>query len=143
MERPESMAISEDQLRAACKAARDAAQNAYAPYSKFRVGTAVVGDSGRIFAGSNVENVSYPATVCAERIALGAAVTAGEKGFQLLVLTALSENIAIRAENVTPCGVCLQWLSELAPNCPIYVCDRDVWYTLRDLLRVPFTADSD
>jgi cytidine deaminase len=83
-------------------AADDAAQSAYAPYSKFLVGAVARARDGRLFPGVNVENAAYPLGICAERCCIGAAATAGLKPGDL-------EEIAITA---SPCGGCRQWLAE-------------------------------
>jgi cytidine deaminase len=83
-------------------AADDAAQSAYAPYSKFLVGAVARARDGRLFTGVNVENAAYPLGICAERCCIGAAATAGLKPGDL-------EEIAITA---SPCGGCRQWLHE-------------------------------
>jgi cytidine deaminase len=83
-------------------AADDAAQSAYAPYSKFLVGAVAHARDGRLFTGVNVENAAYPLGICAERCCIGAAATAGLKPGDL-------EEIAITA---SPCGGCRQWLAE-------------------------------
>jgi cytidine deaminase len=83
-------------------AADDAAQSAYAPYSKFLVGAVARARDGRLFTGVNVENAAYPLGTCAERCCIGAAATAGLKPGDL-------EEIAITA---SPCGGCRQWLAE-------------------------------
>jgi cytidine deaminase len=83
-------------------AADDAAQSAYAPYSKFLVGAVARARDGRLFTGVNVENAAYPLGICAERCCIGAAATAGLKPGDL-------EEIAITA---SPCGGCRQWLAE-------------------------------
>jgi len=87
-----------------------AAERAYAPYSRFRVGAAVRARDGRVFCGVNVENAAYPLGVCAERSALAAAVTAGLRPGDL-------ESIAISA---SPCGGCRQWLVEMRLERVIY-----------------------
>jgi cytidine deaminase len=84
------------------RAADEAAQNAYAPYSGFLVGAAVRARDGRVFTGTNVENAAYPLGICAERSGIAAAVNAGLKPGDL-------EEIAITA---SPCGGCRQWLAE-------------------------------
>jgi cytidine deaminase len=91
-------------------AAREAARNAYAPYSHFQVGAAVLTADGTVFIGSNVENASYPLTVCAERVAVGTAVAAGHRE---IVAVAVS---APQVPSVTPCGGCRQVLNEFKPK---------------------------
>lgn len=93
--------------------AQRAMRNSYSPYSKFKVGAALVTRDDRIFAGTNVENLSYSLTICAERSALMAAVTAGVTDFKLLALVSESDN------NILPCGACLQVLAEFCDDLKI------------------------
>jgi len=90
--------------------AMEVAGRAYAPYSRFHVGAVLVGKDGRIFSGCNVENISYGLTICAERNAVFAAVAAGCREFEKIVITADTELPA------SPCGACRQVLAEFNPD---------------------------
>ncbi len=83
-----------------------AREMAYAPYSNFRVGAALLSDDGRVFVGCNVENLSFGLTNCAERVAIGNAIAAGARGFPTMVVVAETD------VPISPCGACRQVMSE-------------------------------
>lgn len=116
--------------------ARDAMERAYAPYSGFRVGAALLGDDGSLHTGCNVENASYGLTVCAERAAVAAAAVRGVRSFRSVAI------VSDGAEPVTPCGACRQVLAEFSPRMSV-VSEaggaRKEW-TLAELLPEPFVS---
>ena len=122
------------------RAARDAQSHAYAPYSKFAVGAAVLDDQGRIHAGCNVENAAYPQGSCAEAGALSAMVLAG--GRRVRALAVVGDGAAL----VTPCGGCRQKLREFgAADTPVLVGDREqlrAEFTLAELLPQSFGPEN-
>ena len=121
------------------KAAFAAMAHAYAPYSRFRVGAALVTSAGEVVTGCNVENAAYPSGICAERGAIMTAVAAGVRDFQLLV-------VATEAGDPTPpCGACRQVLVEFARSLPIIsvtAAGAEQRWNLAELLPNPFTPDS-
>lgn len=90
--------------------AMKAKENAYVPYSHFRVGAALLTESGRVYTGCNIENVSYGATNCAERTAVFKAVSEGEREFKAIVITGDS------GDYLPPCGICRQVLLEFGKD---------------------------
>ena len=128
-----------DEIVRLTAAATRAMEQAYAPYSGFRVGAALLGTDGQIFAGCNVENASYPAGICAERGAVAAAVVAGVRRFEALVVSTEAE------QPTSPCGMCRQVLMEFAPSLAIIsVTSRGATarWELRELLPAPFSPES-
>lgn len=99
-----------DALIAAAKQARE---NAHAPYSNFRVGAALLAKSGRIYTGCNVESASYGLTCCAERVAILKAVSEGERGFEAIAVVTGADTPA------TPCGACRQVIWEFCGDVPV------------------------
>ncbi len=113
---PEPRTLNPEPLLAA---ARAAARNAYCPYSRFAVGAALLADDGRLFTGANVENASYGLTLCAERAALVAAVSAGARTFRALAVAGGSRTPAM------PCGACRQVLAEFCSDAmPLFCTTR-------------------
>jgi cytidine deaminase len=127
--------MTDAQANELVRAAHEASERAYAPYSKFSVGAALLCESGAIFTGCNVENASYGLTICAERAAVFSAVAGGERRFHALAVYAESDDPA------PPCGACRQVLSEFADDMPIYLAGRNgKWQEvgLRELQPMPF-----
>lgn len=110
--------------------------NSHSPYSQFKVGAALVLEDGDIVRGCNVENVSFGATVCAERIAIFRAITEGKREFSFMVI---STDLVVPAP---PCAICLQVMSEFCkPDFKIYLANLSEIskeYTLSDLLPLAF-----
>ncbi|MDP8923389.1 MAG: cytidine deaminase [Chloroflexota bacterium] len=113
--------------------ARAAAERAYAPYSKFRVGAAAVA-GGQIFLGCNVENASYGLTMCAERVAMFAAAVAGHRRIERLAISCPDAAPALGDDGRVPCGACRQVMAELlTPDAEILV-DGVGTFALAELL---------
>jgi len=100
------------QLQQLTEAAKLAAAKAYAPYSKFTVGCALLSKSGKLYAGCNIENASYSVTLCAERVAASQAILNGDSDWDLLVV--------VSPQRVTMCGVCRQFLHEFSPGLRVW-----------------------
>jgi cytidine deaminase len=105
------------EFEALIAAARQARENAHAPYSNFRVGAAVRAKSGRIYAGCNVENASYGLTCCAERVAIFKAVSEGERGFDAVAVVTDADTLT------PPCGACRQIIWEFCGDVPVILAD--------------------
>ena len=116
------------------KAARTAREAAYAPYSKFAVGAAVLGDNGQIYSGCNIENASYGLTNCAERTAIFKAVSDGQRKFQAIAI------IADTKKPCAPCGACRQVIAEF--SIPVIllanIAGEELLLTLPELLPYAF-----
>ncbi len=121
----------------------EARKTSYAPYSKYKVGAALVGKSGKIYSGCNVENASYTPTNCAERTAFFKAISEGEREFSAIAIVAGKEGEPL-SKSCSPCGVCRQVMTEF--------CDKDFKiiigtpedykvYTLEEMMPFSFTKD--
>lgn len=121
------------------EAARAAMARAHAPYSKFPVGAAIRAEDGKIYAGANIENISFPEGWCAETTAIGHMVMAGQH--KIMEVAVIAEKLAL----CPPCGGCRQRLAEFADaGTPIYLCDETgvkKTLTLSDLLPYSFETE--
>ena len=108
------------------EAAEKAALNAYSPYSGFKAGAAIMTESGEIFTGCNVENASYGLTICAERIALFNAITAGHQKFSEIVIYTNTDKAFY------PCGACRQVLTEFNPQLEVSV----IWKNGKETMKI-------
>ena len=99
----------------------EASRNAYAPYSKFKVGVALEDQNGNVFVGCNVENLSFPAGLCAEMTAVGKAVSKVGPALKIKRLVVYTPT----TELTTPCGMCRQVISEFATNDTVIICSSD------------------
>ena len=111
------MTLSSEAEQSLIDAASTVRDKAYAPYSKFHVGAAILTDSGDVFIGCNVENASYGMTICAERVAATSAIAAGQQKFVAVALSLPGGQ--------TPCGACRQFLAEFHADLPVLIHDAD------------------
>lgn len=120
------------------KLAMEAKENAYVPYSNFRVGAALLTKSGKVYKGCNIENAGYSATNCAERTAIFKAVSEGELEFEAIAINADTEQLTY------PCGVCRQVMVEFSRDLKLYISNKNgeyKEYTISELLPGAFTKD--
>lgn len=129
------MSVAPD-LDALFATARAVQQKAYAPYSRFKVGAAILADDGKVYPGCNVENAAYPVGACAEAGAISAMIAGGARAISAIVV------IGDGAELVTPCGACRQRIREFAvPETPIVIAGPDgirARFSLAELLPASF-----
>jgi cytidine deaminase len=121
------------------EAARQARENAHAPYSNFCVGAALRATSGRIFGGCNVENATYGLTVCAERIAIFKAISEGERGFDAIAVVTDADTLT------PPCGACRQLIWEFCGDVPVILSNlkgKTETIKMRDLFPKPFDSSN-
>jgi len=125
-------------LDALMAAARAVSLHAHAPYSRFRVGAAVLAEDGRVFVGCNVENASYGLALCAERTALAAAIAAGARRFLAIAVTCPDADPHAGPQGRSPCGACRQWMLELAPDAIVCLDGVPGQHPVRSLLPMGF-----
>jgi cytidine deaminase len=127
--------MKEQEISSLIEQAVAARERAYTPYSHFPVGAAVLTNTGKVYTGCNIENASYGATCCAERVALFKAVSAGEKDIRAIAVVAAGE------QAVPPCGICRQVMIELAPQAVVAMANlegKKEVRTVAQLLPGPF-----
>lgn len=126
-----------EEIRFLLEKAEEARKGSYSPYSRYPVGAAVLTEDGRVFEGCNMENVSYPASLCAERNAIGSAVTAGERAFRAIAI------IGSRDDYTMPCGICRQVMAEF--HVPLIICGKSMedyrLFTLDELFPSAFQEE--
>lgn len=129
-----------DRFEELIKKAIEVRENSYSPYSDFKVGAAILCSSGKIYTGTNVENASYGASICAERSAVTAAISCGERKFIAIAVVGGKDKL----EFCPPCGICRQVLSEFGGgSIKVVLCDeKDVkTYSLSELLPESFSLN--
>lgn len=129
--------LSSDKIQQLVQQALDVREKAYAPYSEFPVGAVLLGKSGQVYTGCNVENISFGLTICAERMAIFKAISEGEREFEAIAIVADME------EPVPPCGACRQVLAEFSPNMTVIMAnlkDETKSMILSDLFPEPFVS---
>ena len=136
--KPKIALITPEQRQQLIQQAIQARQAAYAPYSNYQVGAALLTEQGNIFTGANVENAAYPTTMCAERVAVFKAVCEGQRSFAAIAV--------VTANGGTPCGSCRQVLSEFGLETLVLVADQSgrlvMETTVGDLLPGAFRPQS-
>lgn len=130
--------ITHNQKAALIDAATAVRKKAYAPYSQFLVGASVMCDDGEIFGGCNIENASFGATICAERVAIGSAIAAGKRNFLAVCVATVGA--------ASPCGICRQFICEFGDQIQIILVDAEtgqVWkeFSIAELLPDSFDFD--
>lgn len=115
-----------------------ARENAYAPYSNFKVGAALLAKNGEVYLGCNIENMSYPVTLCAERSAFSSAIAAGVKEFEKIAIVGGKDKLVL----CSPCGMCRQFMQEFCSKDFKIILGEDVFqlktFTLEQLLPESF-----
>lgn len=117
--------------------AEEARKESYSPYSRYPVGAALLSEDGTVYRGCNMENVSYPASLCAERNAIGSAIVDGKRRFSAIAIIGSHEDYTM------PCGICRQVMAEF--HVPLIICGKSLddyrTYTLEELFPSSFKAE--
>ncbi len=119
--------LNSNEIKQLIEAARQAREQAYAPYSRFRVGAAALGFDGKIYTGCNVENVSFGLTNCAERTAVFKAVSEGNRKFRALAIFSGTE------KHCSPCGACRQVIAEFGRGVQVIQADKNGDYVINNI----------
>ena len=135
------MKLTKDEKQFLCQKAQLAAKSAYAPYSNFRVGAAILGDKA-VYIGTNVENASFGLSLCAERSALAQAISQGEREYRAIAVACIDAEKDSELQSIVPCGACRQWIAELAPTAEIIICGANKSFCLEELLPIAFRLNS-
>jgi cytidine deaminase len=126
-----------EQIKQLIKKANEALKFSYSPYSNYPVGAAILTKNGQVFTGTNIENATYPAGICAERAAVATAVSVGVHEFEAIAIVSKDEN-----NHPYPCGICRQTLHEFSPNMKVIIAKSEndyEEYCLSELLPHSFT----
>ena len=124
--------LSEETIKKMIELSFKAQKNSYSPYSKFKVGACVLAMSGNFYSGANIENASFPAGICAERVAYSKAISEGENEFLAVCITCDHDDTF-----AYPCGICRQFMSEFGTDTTVVVAkSKDIYktYKLKELL---------
>ncbi len=135
--------MTDNEKKLLCLQAIKSADNAYAPYSGFKVGAALLCDDGSVFLGCNIENASYSATICAERVAIQTAVANNKKSFKAIAIAGGKGSVG--EIPCPPCGVCRQVLSEFCDSATLVLLAKNGGYeeySLSQLLPLSFTKEN-
>ncbi len=120
----------QNKFKVLIKASRDARKNSYSPFSRFKVGAALLTGSGKIYTGCNIEISSLSLTICAERVAFAKAISEGEKQFIAIAISTNKNGIFY------PCGACLQFMSEFSNNIKIILSTSKEYFEIYNLKKL-------
>lgn len=130
------MKFKKNLIKKMIELAKEASEKAYSPYSNYKVGASLLTKNGKIYTGCNIENASFGATICAERVAIFKAISEGENNFEMIAIYVGDE------KNLpSPCGICRQVMMEFSPDLKLILSNGNDYkiYNLEDLLPYPFS----